>query len=225
MAHNRSKTRKLLQVFGALLLTGCFILKVAPTTAVVAHPHIWVSFQSTVAFERGSMVSVRHIFTFNELYTSLVTEGLDVNNDQHFDAQELLGLTSDFFEVLSEFSYYTTATLAGEAIRIGEPTEFRLDLTDGVLTLHMNLPFVTPISAPGPELILEVFDPTILIAFEPAPPERFALSSGAPPGCRIALDIESDEGFPASSMEQFFPDGFTGLPPTGFTSVIVSCLS
>ena len=44
----------------------------------VAHPHVWVTVETTVLFEQGSISGFRHKWTFDEFYTSMAVQGLEL---------------------------------------------------------------------------------------------------------------------------------------------------
>ena len=46
-----------------------------------AHPHVWITFETTVLYDKGTFIGVRHKWTFDEFYTAMAIEGLDKNKD------------------------------------------------------------------------------------------------------------------------------------------------
>ena len=50
-----------------------------------AHPHVWVTVESTLLYERGSFTGLHHKWTFDEFYSAMEVEGGDTNNDVKYD--------------------------------------------------------------------------------------------------------------------------------------------
>lgn len=78
-----------------------------------AHPHVWVTAEATVVYERGAIVGLSQKWIFDEFYTTMAIEGLDANNDGVFDRKELAELASINMEGLKEFNYFTVASMGG----------------------------------------------------------------------------------------------------------------
>ncbi len=94
----------------------------------VAHPHVWVSTQTGIVFENGSLAALRYTWLFDEMYTTSATEGLDKNRDGKLDATELQELTKVNIEGLKEFDYFTTAIMAGKPVTFGDPRDYGMEL-------------------------------------------------------------------------------------------------
>lgn len=106
--------------FGALALP----MFVSPA---YAHPHVWVSVETTVQAERGAFTGLRQRWTFDEFYSSMAIEGLDTNKDGVLDRQELAELAKVNMEGLKEFAYFTFAQLAGQKLGFSEPADVTLE--------------------------------------------------------------------------------------------------
>ena len=53
----------------------------AAAAPAAAHPHVWVAVETTVLYEAGRIVGLRHRWSFDDLYTAMAIQGLDANND------------------------------------------------------------------------------------------------------------------------------------------------
>ncbi|MEO8650700.1 MAG: DUF1007 family protein [Hyphomicrobiaceae bacterium] len=105
-------------LFGSALLGG------APAEA---HPHVWVTTETTVLFENGTIVGLRHKWSFDEYYTSMALEGLDTNKDGVYDRDELAPLAKVNIDGLKEFDYFTIVKLAGETLKLEAPKDYYLE--------------------------------------------------------------------------------------------------
>ena len=60
-------------------LLAAILAGVALAEPASAHPHVWIMFETTVLYEKGTFTGVRHKWTFDEYYAATAIEGLDKN--------------------------------------------------------------------------------------------------------------------------------------------------
>ncbi len=163
------------------------LLWVASSTDALAHPHVFITFETTVLYDKGTFVGVRHKWTFDEFYTAMAIEGLDKNKDGVYDRQELAELAKVNIDGLKDFSYFTYPSLAGKDLKLGEARDYWLEHKDGALSLYFTLPFASPVLSEAKGLSVSVYDPTYFIAFDFAKKDPVKLSKGAPKGCEAKV--------------------------------------
>lgn len=168
----------------------------ALATGAEAHPHVWITFETTVVYDKGTFVGVRHKWTFDEFYTAMAIEGLDKNKDGIYDREELAELAKVNVESLKDFAYFTFPALAGQPLKTGEPRDYWLEHKDSVLSLHFTLPFASPVLPEAKGLTFAVYDPSFFIAFDLAKTgQPVRLGDGAPKGCTLKVGVpERDPG-------------------------------
>lgn len=115
-------------IVSAAALFGPVVSGFAP---VAAHPHVWVTTQTTVLYENGTIVGLRHKWSFDEFYTTMALEGLDTNKDGVYDRSELAPLAQVNIDGLKEFDYFTIVKLGGETLKFQAPKDFYLEHTEG----------------------------------------------------------------------------------------------
>ncbi len=120
----------------ALRAYGITMGAIAATTIAAlgqaqAHPHIWVSVQTTVVYDTGTVTGLRQRWTFDEFYSSMAIQGLDTNGDGTYDRQELDELTKVNIEGLKQFGYFTVARLGDQQLEVDEPADYFMELTEG----------------------------------------------------------------------------------------------
>lgn len=154
----------------------------APTQA---HPHVWVTMRTEVVYAPdGSITGIRHAWSFDDMFSTFATQGLESKEKGKFTRDELAPLAKVNVESLKEFDYFTYATADGKKAELAEPApDYWLDYADEVLTLNFTLPFKTPLKAK--ELKVEIYDPTIFVDFSFAK-EKPAQLVGAP---KCKLDV------------------------------------
>jgi ABC-type uncharacterized transport system substrate-binding protein len=172
---------------GAMLCAGAI--------PAAAHPHMCVGVEATVLYEKGAFTGLKQKWTFfDERYTAEAVEGLDTNKDGKLDRAELEELAKVNVEGLKEQDYFTYPALAGQPVKLGEPTDYWFEYADGALSLHFTLPFATAVPVGDKTLELAVRDTAYFIAFGlPKVPESVRLGSGAPKRCRVAVELPEAE--------------------------------
>jgi len=173
-----------------------------------AHPHVWVTMKSELVYGAdGSATGVRHAWTFDDMFSTFATQGLESKEKGKFTRDELAPLAQVNVESLKEFDYFTFARANGKKADLGAPADYWLELTDGLLTLHFTLPFKAPVKAQT--LDIEVYDGTYFVDFALAEKEPVSLV-GAPQACKLAVARPGESGAAASKPGEAF---FNNLTP------------
>lgn len=146
----------------------------------LAHPHVLVTGKSELVFKDGQIEAVRHIWTFDEMFSAFATQGLDKNGDGVLSREELAELAQVNVESLKEFEYFTVGKNSAGNLAFAEPVDYWLEHKDKFLTLHFTL----PVKAGGQKggMSLDVFDPVYFVAFNLAEENPVKLV-GAPANC------------------------------------------
>src|SRR6185312_12989562 len=175
------------------ILGDGMLARLALTTVVIAaaigsahaHPHVWVTMHSEVVYAPdGSVTGIRHAWSFDDMFSTFATQGLESKEKGKFTREELAPLAKVNVDSLKEFDYFTYATADGKKAELAEPAPgYWLDYAGEVLTLNFTLPFKKPVSAK--ELKVEIYDPTIFVDFSFAK-EKPAQIVGAP---KCKLDV------------------------------------
>ena len=169
-----------LRIFLAALLTLTF------AGLAQTHPHVWVTMHTELVYAPdGSITGIRHAWSFDDMFSTFATQGLESKEKGKFTREELAPLAKVNVDSLKEYDYFTYATADGKKAELTDPTsDYWLDYADQVLTLNFTLPFKAPVKAK--ELEVEIYDPTIFVDFSFAK-EKPAQLVGAP---KCKLDVE-----------------------------------
>jgi ABC-type uncharacterized transport system substrate-binding protein len=155
------------------------LLTVLATGLACAHPHVWVTMQTELVYASdGSITGIRHAWSFDDMFSTFATQGLESKEKGKFTREELAPLAKVNVESLKEYDYFTYATADGRKAELTDPAaDYWLDYKDQVLTLNFVLPFKAPVKAK--EMKIEIYDPSIFVdfAFAKDKPVRLA---GAP---------------------------------------------
>ncbi len=170
-----------------------------------AHPHVWVTMKAEVIYGTdGAATGVRHAWTFDDMFSTFATQGLESKEKGKFTREELAPLAEVNVSSLKDFDYFTVARANGKKADLKAPADYYLEFTNGLLTLHFTLPLAAPVKAQS--LDFEMYDPTYFVDFSFAETEPARLT-GAPEACKLAVLRPGEGGAqakPSQPGEAFF---------------------
>jgi ABC-type uncharacterized transport system substrate-binding protein len=158
----------------AALLATCAIA--APAAA---HPHIFIEERVGVLFEPAGIAGVRLDWTFDELYSASLRQDYTSAATGPLGTKDVERLHDGAFVHLAKVHYFTTVTLDGTPLKLGEPKDFKARFENGKMIYEFVLPFAAPLPAAGQALEIAVFDPEYYVDFELAEREPVALDGPA----------------------------------------------
>lgn len=164
-------------VLGLLTLAG----------PAAAHPHVWIDVRSTLIFdEEGRIEAVRQRWTFDDLYTLFVVEGLAKDHGEVSRAA-LDDLARQNVTNLAEYSWFTFIEVAGVPPRYGPAKDYANVIEGERLMLSFTLPLAEPVDPLMQHFVLRVYDPTYYISLLHDDASAITLEGNADPACRAEL--------------------------------------
>ncbi len=163
-------------------LAACILL--LSIEGASAHPHVWVIMKCKVVFDsNGSVVALRHSWSFDEMTSAFATLGLK-GGEGALTREELVSSAREQIASLGQVGYFTTIVIDNTKRELGNVSDYWLEFEGKLLTLHFALsvkPALTPTS-----LAIELYDPSYFVDM------RFADGSPvelvhAPSNCRFSI--------------------------------------
>ena len=170
-----------------------------PGSQAMAHPHVWIEMQSDVVFtDDGLIKGVDLEWTFDDGYTQMALDGLDVDGDGLYSQDELAPLTKENIESLKDYEYFTVMRVNGEQQKIGEVTDFGQIWSNNKLTLHFQVPLEKPVDPRKNEFMVKVYDPEFFIAIDYVTENPVDIVGKMPESCKLVVkpvptDAELDQ--------------------------------
>jgi ABC-type uncharacterized transport system substrate-binding protein len=191
-----------------------------------AHPHVWVTVKSQIAFTPDGKVSaVIHDWVFDEMYSSFATQGL-APAGQLVTKAEFAPLAKENAGSLAEIGYFTTLKIGGKSMDFDMVTDYWMqERPDHLVEFHVTLPLKTPTRITK-FLTLRVADPEYFIDFEFDDKDPVTLIS-PPRGCSVsvtkakALDPADKSKLTESFFTNIAPGTNFGFKMAG--SAIIAC--
>jgi ABC-type uncharacterized transport system substrate-binding protein len=139
---------------------------VAATAPAGAHPHVFAEARLEVVIgEEGTVSELRHVWRFDELFSSTVLLEFDTNADLKLSPEELAEVGRIVHESLGEFNYYTFVDHDGGEVAIAAPDVINVDFRDGQLLMFFAVQPESALPLAG-TLSFGVYDPTMYTAID-----------------------------------------------------------
>ncbi|MEO0544273.1 MAG: DUF1007 family protein [Pseudomonadota bacterium] len=160
-----------------ILVTGIAFCKPA-----FAHPHVFAEARlEVVASATGQLEELRHVWRFDELFTSTVIFEFDENLNNKLDGGELAEVASVVTTSIADFGYFQSVSVKGEDMTIAPVDDMLVDVVGGQLIMLFTSKTVETVDlADNPSF--SVYDPTFYTSIEFYTDEDMQLVN-APGGC------------------------------------------
>jgi ABC-type uncharacterized transport system substrate-binding protein len=181
--------------------------------AALAHPHVWVTMKSEIVYAPdGTVTGVRHAWTFDDMFSTFATQGIESKKKGEFTREELAPLAEVNVTSLKEFDFFTNAKADGKKVQFTDPKDYYLEFKDNLLTLNFILPLKAAVKAKS--LQLEIYDPTYFVDFQFGEKEPVALK-GAPASCKLAMARPNDAAAQGRQLGESFFNSLTSSSSYG----------
>ncbi len=211
---------------GLRIATLALTLGLTATSGVRAHPHVWITVKSQIAFTPdGKIKAVIHDWVFDEMYSSFATQGL-AKPGELVKREQFAPLAKENAGSLADIGYFTTLKVGGKAVEFGSVSDYWMEeRPDHLVEFHVTLPLKSP-TPPAKFLTLRVADPEYFIDFEYDDKEPVTLVS-APSGC--SASVAKPKPLETGDQQKLSESFFTNLAPGanfGFkmaSAAIIAC--
>lgn len=193
-----------------------------------AHPHIFAEARLEVETTSDNRISeLRHVWRFDEVFSSSVMLDFDTNGDFVLDGEELARISEVVTGSLAEFDYYTTLTVNGTDSAIELPESIKVAFQDGQLLMFFAVTPDRPVPMSG-TIAVGVFDPTMYAALDFVTDEDMVVTGASATSCvRSVVRPDPDEVIAqnqASLTEAFFNEpGGNNLSKLFATRLELNC--
>lgn len=189
-------------VVGALAITGT-------GGAAEAHPHVFAEARLEVEVAPdGHVEALRHVWRFDELFSSTVLLEFDADTDNKLEEPELEHVASVITNSIAEFGYFQTITDKGKDIGVEPVTDMKVMFEDGQMIVFFTTVPEKPIAITNSPTF-GVFDPTFYTAIDFYDDSNMVLE-GAPANCSGKMVVpDPDEALAqnqATLTDAFFND-------------------
>lgn len=200
----------------------------AATTGAHAHPHVFAEAKLEVTVkDDGTIDRLRHVWRFDELFSTTVLLEFDADSSGELDEAELTTVRNVVTSSIADFNYFQSVTAGGEEIGLQPVDDMRAMIQDGQLILFFTTQPAQPVSLEsGPHIA--VYDPTFYTAIEFFDASAMEIIN-APSGCSHEMVIpDPDEALAQNQQtltEAFFNEpGGNDLSKILATRMEIACV-
>lgn len=190
----------------ATLVTGASLA----CTSALAHPHVFAEANLEIAVDgQGNVEALRHVWRFDDLFSSTVLIEFDANGDLELDTAELETVGAVIHESLAEFGYFQFVTIDGRDIEMLPPERIIADFQDNQLIILFESHPAKPLKLAG-TAGFGVYDPTFYTAIDFYDDDNLTVT-GMPGGCVQAV-VRPDPDEAIAMNQQSLTDAFFSDP-------------
>lgn len=148
-----------------ILSSAVCALLLANSTGLRSHPHVFAEARLDVVLDGTKISALRHLWRFDELFTSTVLVEFDLNSDLKLDDAELNTVAETVHESLADFNYFQFVTLGGKDVAMKAPDTLIADIQDNQLIILFQSEPKAPLQLTG-KVEIGVYDPTFYTAID-----------------------------------------------------------
>ncbi|WP_075997392.1 DUF1007 family protein [Salaquimonas pukyongi] len=207
----------LLQQTGPLTVRSTLIAGLAASLLLssgmpgAAHPHVWIEANlEVVRNEKGEATEIRHVWRFDEIFSSSLVLDFDDNGNGELDPEELETIGKETRISLAEYNFYTEIRSGSKVIDFFEPEPYIVDYKNGQLMMIMAMELTEPQPMGAEGFKVAVSDPTYYVAVE-LPDPTAVIVSGNGKSCTSQIVVPDWDALYARDADRL-ADLFTAGP-------------
>jgi ABC-type uncharacterized transport system substrate-binding protein len=189
-----------------------------------AHPHVFAEARLDVVLSAysASVTALRHLWRFDELFSSTVLMEFDKNSDLKLDDEELKEVGDTIFSSLAEYDYFQLVTVNGKDVKMKAPAQIMANFDDGQLIILFESEPEAPIKLSG-TIDFGVYDPTFYTAIDFTEDANMAVAD-LPAACSRQV-IRPDPDTAIAQNQKTLTDAFFNDPTgTDFSKIFATKL-
>lgn len=190
-----------------MLFTATVFAATAMTIPAQTHPHVFAEARLDVAVNPDRTVgALRHLWRFDDLFSSTVLVEFDKNQDLELNDAELEEVANTVYASLAEFNYFQMVTADGKDVAMQPPEKLMANYQEDQLIILFESEPKEPLRLDG-KVGFGVYDPTFYTAIDFVEDENMVVEN-MPESCeRAVIRPDPDEAIAqnqATLTEDFF---------------------
>jgi ABC-type uncharacterized transport system substrate-binding protein len=181
----------------------------ASTVPASVHPHVFAEARLDVVVNPDSTVkSLRHLWRFDDLFSSTVLVEFDKNSDLKLDDDELQEVSQTVYASLADYNYFQIVSVDGKDVAMKPPPSLMANYENNQLIILFESEPKEALALKG-KVDFGIYDPTFYTALDYTEDENMAVD-GMPASCtRAVIRPDPDEAIAqnqANLTDAFFND-------------------
>jgi ABC-type uncharacterized transport system substrate-binding protein len=186
-----------------------FFAFLASTVPASVHPHVFAEARLDVVVSPDKTVkSLRHLWRFDDLFSSTVLVEFDQNADLKLDDAELQEVSKTVYDSLAEFNYFQLVSVDGKDVAMKPPPQLMANYENDQLIIMFESEPKDTLALKG-KVDFGIYDPTFYTAIDFVEDENMSVKD-MPASCtRAVIRPDPDEAIAqnqGSLTDAFFND-------------------
>lgn len=167
----------------AIMLASALTATFAAVGPAEVHPHVFAEARLEVVLgpDHQTVKALRHVWRFDDLFSSTVMMEFDKNSDLKLDDKELKDVADTVHASLAEFNYFQLVTVDGKDVAMTPPPHLMANFDNDQLIILFESEPKVPIKLSG-KIDIGVYDPTFYTAIDFTEDANLQVD-GLPPAC------------------------------------------
>jgi ABC-type uncharacterized transport system substrate-binding protein len=197
----------------ALILLSASAMTLAATGPATVHPHVFAEARLDVILspDHQNVQALRHLWRFDDLFSSTVMMEFDKNSDLKLDDAELKEVAETVHASLAEYNYFQLVTADGKDVAMTPPPHLMANFDNDQLIILFESGPKVPIKLAG-TIDIGVYDPTFYTAIDFTEDSNISVE-GLPSNCTSKV-IRPDPDEAIKENQKTLTDAFFN-DPTG----------
>ena len=143
-----------------MMLASASAAFLASTGPAVVHPHVFAEARLNVTLNPDNSVkSLRHLWRFDDVFSSTVLMEFDKNADLKLDDTEILEVANTVNSSIAEYDYFQVVTADSKDVAMKPPAQLMVNYENDQLIILFESEPKAPLKLVG-KLDFGVYDPT-----------------------------------------------------------------
>ncbi|NWH04105.1 DUF1007 family protein [Desulfobacter latus] len=135
-----------------------FLIILVPLSGI-PHPHVFISQRTGFVFDDKGLAGFRVNWTFDEMFSVMISEDFDSDHNQALDATEVAVIKEKAFGYIAPYNYYIHVRIDGKPFEVKFIKSFNAWLDNGTVCYEFFIPcHVTAVDTPK-QVVLSPYDP------------------------------------------------------------------
>jgi ABC-type uncharacterized transport system substrate-binding protein len=197
----------------AVTLASVLAMTLAATGPASVHPHVFAEARLDVVLspDHKNVQALRHLWRFDDLFSSTVMMEFDKNSDLKLDDTELKEVAETVHASLAEYNYFQLVTVDGKDVAMTPPPHLMANFDNDQLIILFESGPKVPMKLAG-TIDIGVYDPTFYTAIDFTEDSNITVQ-GLPSNCTSKV-IRPDPDEAIKENQKTLTDAFFN-DPTG----------
>ncbi len=157
----------------------------------LSHPHVFIAQRIKIVFDDNGLAGFNIQWEFDEMFTSMIVEDHDKNQNKMFEANEVALIKKEAFLYVSNYNYFTFVRINGKKFDVKFIKNFSARLSNHKLLYVFFIPCHVAATNNFKQVLINSYDPSYYTALFFSDKDPVVLENSE--ACEIKTAIKEDE--------------------------------